>query len=175
MHTSHFSQCEPTGSISMNAEAAERMGLGHLNATQLRLISAMVLAKPVSPCEAACTLLGIPMITMSATVHYVNTSPPDGRIIKLGYRAGTALIPPVDLYVNRHASLEALTLPEFFRTHVVQSSKKNAPAKHTFINADTFGNMVRFRCLSNRSMYVVLRIVASVGVPFAQPAVCAIF
>ena len=136
-------QCEPMGTIRLSVEAAERMGLGHLDPTQLKLISAMILAKPVSPCEAACALLGIPMIRTSAAVQYVNTAPPSKRTVKWCSKARHFFVPPVDHYVQRPACCEAQTLDQYFRNHQLVRPGQPAPTKHTLVGVDGWGHSVR--------------------------------
>jgi hypothetical protein len=55
-------KCEPHGPINLNKKNAERLGLHGASNAQLKLISSLIIAKPVSPSEAALACLQIPII-----------------------------------------------------------------------------------------------------------------
>jgi hypothetical protein len=55
-------KCEPHGPINLNKKNAERLGLHGASDAQLKLISSLIIAKPVSPSEAALACLQIPII-----------------------------------------------------------------------------------------------------------------
>jgi len=67
------------GALTWDEATAMNLGIPHLTEAQRRLLSGMILTKPVSPCEAALTLLGISPVELSTTVTYVNSMMPGER------------------------------------------------------------------------------------------------
>ena len=53
---------KPLGAVQFNANNAKRLGLENLSEIEKELIAATILAKPVTPCEAALTCLQIPIV-----------------------------------------------------------------------------------------------------------------
>jgi hypothetical protein len=51
-------KAEPDADISMDVSSAQRLGLVGMTIQQLQLLAAMVMARPVSPCEAAVIMAG---------------------------------------------------------------------------------------------------------------------
>lgn len=58
-------KCEPSGNFKIDAQAAKILGLHGLSETQLQAVSAYCLTKPVSPCEAAMSILEFPLVERS--------------------------------------------------------------------------------------------------------------
>eukprot|EP00967_Tisochrysis_lutea_P152564 scaffold299273_cov15-Tisochrysis_lutea.AAC.1 len=54
-----------------------------MSAPQRKLISGMILTKPVAPCDAALTLLGISVVETSTKVTFVNSSRPGTKMVRL--------------------------------------------------------------------------------------------
>jgi hypothetical protein len=70
---------EPTGVLRANPELASRLGLdGFSNGVKV-LASALWLAHPVPACEAALIMLEIPIVSMSSTIDYIASNPPNTR------------------------------------------------------------------------------------------------
>jgi hypothetical protein len=55
-------ECESAGSLKIDADAARALGLHGCSDIELKAVSAYCLSKPVSPCEAAMSLLEFPLI-----------------------------------------------------------------------------------------------------------------
>jgi hypothetical protein len=55
-------KCEPQGAIKLDDVSARSLGLIDATPLQLQLISTTIIAKPVSPTEAALSCLQIPII-----------------------------------------------------------------------------------------------------------------
>eukprot|EP00798_Chlamydomonas_sp_ICE-L_P009807 gene9807-biopygen6985 len=111
MHT--CGQTELLGKLNLDVNTAKNLGFTDLDDEQLKIISAMQLSKPVSPCEAACACLGIDMIRKSDTVTFMETSPMPMRTTTLMFCTTTST-PPVDKYCARPDSLEHCKLKEYF-------------------------------------------------------------
>ena len=103
--------------ISTNVDAAKRLGLGDASEEMLHLLSTTVLAKVISPCEAAAIACGFPIVEQSDAVGVINTAPPEHR---KRVRVGVSLnIPQVDVYCQRPAEFEAMTLTQYFKAFLV--------------------------------------------------------
>lgn len=104
-------KCEPTGSLNSNPESAKSLGLHGLTDTQLRVVSAFCLSKPVSPCEAAMALMEISIVDRSSIVVTIDLAPPELRskiVLPSGSRS-SVVVHPIDKYCARSASFEAIT------------------------------------------------------------------
>ena len=53
----YTTKCEPSGPINLSPDDAAHIGLHGLTEAQCKLVSAVVLSRPVSPCEAALTMV----------------------------------------------------------------------------------------------------------------------
>ena len=104
---------EPMGKLTLSTENATKLGLCDVSEAQLRIIENMVIAQPISPCEAALMLAEIPVVEMSSIVEFVDTSHPDERqrfVLK------NSSCPPclVHKYENRPSRLSDVSFPEYF-------------------------------------------------------------
>jgi hypothetical protein len=117
----YTAKVEPMGSLKLDSDVTQYCGFGDISESQLQLINAMVITKPVSACEAAFVNSGNTIITTSDTVHYMPTSPPAQRIHMLCGR--TVCIPAVELYTARPACVEDLTLYEYFQSYVLRPNE----------------------------------------------------
>lgn len=115
---------EPTGSLRIDAHAAKNLGLEGVSETRLKVISAFVLSKPVSPSEAAMSLLEFPMIERDTTVLFYDSCPPQMRLRTL--KAHSTVVHPVDSYCGRPEQLEHLTFYQYFRTYKLNFWRKGA-------------------------------------------------
>lgn len=89
-------QCEAVGALTYDDHCARNLGLGHLDLPQRKLISGMVLSKPVSPQEATLIMLGLPLVMSSEKVTFINdTLPSEKRVLvsKPEHMSGTT--PPL--------------------------------------------------------------------------------
>jgi hypothetical protein len=87
-------KCEPSGSLNLDVHATRALGLQNLTDLQLKMVAAFVLTKPVSPSEAAMSLLEYPMIERDVPVLYVDSAPPKLRTRIL--RASKTILHPID-------------------------------------------------------------------------------
>lgn len=118
-------QAEASGNLNLDTSNAARLGLGHHSPTMLKLISAATNSRHVHACEAACTLLDIPPVTASRAVKYVRSHPP--RKATNTFSQGRLYLTPVQLYKQRHSSLNALTFTQYHEQGYVlvpRASKK---------------------------------------------------
>eukprot|EP00967_Tisochrysis_lutea_P152565 scaffold299274_cov15-Tisochrysis_lutea.AAC.1 len=70
-------------------------------------MSGMILTKPVAPCDAALTLLGIPVVETSTKVTFVNSSRPGTKMVQLSnIKARASVSSTYEKYGARPASLE---------------------------------------------------------------------
>ena len=113
---------EPLGNLKLNAGIAKNMGLHDFSEQELQLISALVLARPVSPTLAALDLLQIPLVWCGKgdSVTHVKSVPPRLRSTRWS-PAGPSrvLLPPVNTYELKPASLVQVTFYEYFRTYEI--------------------------------------------------------
>ncbi|KAK9827574.1 hypothetical protein WJX74_011054 [Apatococcus lobatus] len=112
---------EPIGNLSLGGEVAEALHLQDMSGDQLRLISNMVLAKPVSPAEAAVLMLQHPLVEVSRgdAVMYVCSSLPSGRSMTL--RNSRPCTHPIDKYCKRPPTLSEVTFKAYFAEYDVRS------------------------------------------------------
>eukprot|EP00798_Chlamydomonas_sp_ICE-L_P025405 gene25405-biopygen19874 len=134
-------ETEPLGKLNLDVNTAKNLGFTDLDDEPLKIISAMQLSKPVSPCEAACACLGIDMIRKSDTVTFMETSPMAMRTTTLMFCTTTST-PPVDKYCARPDSLEHCKLKEYFEQHDLLREDTEPPKGSTLVGTDIFGNMV---------------------------------
>jgi ATP-dependent exoDNAse (exonuclease V) alpha subunit len=142
-------KAEPSGRLRIDAEAAQRLGLVGLSDSELSLISAMVLSKPVSPCEAALHLLRIDTVRMPP-VLYVASTPPElrTRLVTGAAQRGKAKPAPVDLYCSRPPSLHEVTFTQYFKQYSTGSAPRcsvrvdGQPVQLQCVGRDTYGNFV---------------------------------
>lgn len=131
-------KCKPFGKLSLDVEAAKRLGINGLSDAQLKAIAAMTMSKPVSATTAAVTLLGLDTIIKSSSVTKIASVPP-GLRMRFVSNSTQMYIPPVDKYCARPASLSNLTFVDYFKHYRVESSVlKTKP----LVGRDQLGNYV---------------------------------
>jgi hypothetical protein len=69
--------------VVLDVGNAERLGFSG-SEEMLQLLSSMVLAKPVSPCEAATILSGEKIVDSTASVVHIPSFPPSQRSLRVG-------------------------------------------------------------------------------------------
>ncbi len=124
----------------LNTVTAKRLGLQGLDNTQLQLVSTYITSKPVSPCEAALTLLEIDIVKKSSKVNFKDSSPPNSRTTRRKGKGSEVIIPSIDLWCARPNELEAIGFFQYFKLY--ETSTKKPSKKHTLVGTDVFGNKV---------------------------------
>jgi hypothetical protein len=128
-------KCEPHGVLNMNPDVAAALGMQNLSPTQLKVIASMYCARPVFPCEAAMSLLQIPIIDKDVSIQTVNSFLPAHRC-RSSTKARTITLAPVDKYVARPDSLDAITFTDYFKQYEISKTEKpNAD----LVGSDTTG------------------------------------
>lgn len=127
--------------VVLDVDSAERLGL-KASEEMLQLMSSMVLAKSVSPCEAAFLLAGHKVFDKTCKVVHVPTYPPEQRCLRVG-PARTVIIAKVDQYCGRPAQFEELTMTEYFQKYTLH--KKPLSSLGKVAGVDSFGNSVQKR------------------------------
>ncbi len=107
-------KCEPHGPINLNKKNAERLGLYGPSDAQLKLISSLIIAKPVSPSEAALACLQIPIIQKNIAVKYIDSKPPTLRTRMIN-RSRVLGFHPIDIYCNRPHEYDDMTFTDYFK------------------------------------------------------------
>jgi hypothetical protein len=125
----------------LDTENAERLGLSG-SEEELQLLSTMVFAKTVSPCEAAAALAEYPVVYKTCKVVSIPTFPPEQRCRRVS-PADVIVIAKVDQYCGRPAEFEHLTLTEYFTKYTV--NKKPLVNYGKVLGKDSFGNSVQLR------------------------------
>lgn len=131
---------EPCGELNLNVDLAARLGLHDLSEPQLKLLSATVLSRPVSPCEAALYCLQIPVVQKSDAVVFVDSLPPGLRSHRFSKWASRPVVPPIDLYCGRPSCLNKVTFPDYFKGFVIR--KSIVQTSDLFVGQDAFGGLV---------------------------------
>jgi hypothetical protein len=108
--------------LALDGKALAALGLDGISPQQASLASAVVMSRPLCPCEAALITSCIPIVECSDPVTYVDTRPPPRRTVFVrGDRAygGTT---PLASYVARphEEEFDDLTLPEYFTHYEVR-------------------------------------------------------
>mmetsp|Transcript_27165 Transcript_27165/g.73446 ORF Transcript_27165/g.73446 Transcript_27165/m.73446 type:complete len:229 (+) Transcript_27165:900-1586(+) len=121
-------KAERTGALSWDEACALNLGLTEMSAPQRKLMSGMILTKPVSPCDAALAMLGISVVETSTKVTFINSSRPGTKMVQLSNpKARRANISSTfEKYGTRPASLETMTFTDYFKNFQLE---KDLPAK----------------------------------------------
>jgi hypothetical protein len=127
--------------VVLGTAAAERLGLTG-SEEMLQLLSSMVLAKTVSPCESAALLAGHKVVHKTCKVVHIPTLPPTQRTRRIG-PAQTVVIAKVDQYCGRPAAFEQLTLVQYFKNFIVCRHPMSTCGE--VYAQDSFGNSVQLR------------------------------
>ncbi len=102
-------KAEASGKLTIDPQMVRRLGISGLTEEECKIASALFLARPVVPTEAAMHMLHIPIVQMSTKVVSVNTSPSATRDRRVS-RNNKLCLAPVDKYRSRPTSMEDLTL-----------------------------------------------------------------
>ena len=110
--------------INMDASSLQALGLDNISEQQAQLATAVVLSRPVCPCEAAHIMGGLPIIEHSEAVTYINSKPPPDRTVgvtstRSGFMQVGTLVTPVTKYVNRPSECEDRTFPQYWSNYEV--------------------------------------------------------
>lgn len=133
-------KAEPSGELNLDSDLADRLGIRDLSREQLKLLSAAILSRPVSPCEAALACLQIPIVQRSEAVAYIDSSPPALRSRRFTKWAKSPVLPSVDLYCGRPAALHNITFTAYFKNYVIR--KGESAISDEVIGQDAFGGLV---------------------------------
>lgn len=139
----YATKADQPAEVILDTSSATRLGLvGSLE--QLQLWSSMITSKLVSPCEAAATLAGIPIVQKSTTPEFIPTYPPDQRSIRGGAEtSNNVFLPPVDIYCGRPSMFHDMTLTQYFTKYTV--NKQSLPSLGAVIAKDAWGNHIQAR------------------------------
>jgi hypothetical protein len=133
-------KCEPTGHLNLDTNTLRKLGITGLSEAQLSVASAMLLSKPISPCEAVLYLLGIQPVTFSSTVTKVDSKPPDKRTILINNSSVNAAAHPVDKYCARPSAIpSSITFTQYYQHYRI--SKTPLPSMQ-YVGRDTLQNYV---------------------------------
>jgi hypothetical protein len=79
----YATKADTPADVVLDTETARRLGFNG-DEKMLQLLSSMVLAKTVSPCEAATILAGYQVLDKTCTVVHIPTFPPKQRCMRVG-------------------------------------------------------------------------------------------
>ena len=121
-------KAEPCGTLSMDTDAARKLGLDpDLSETQLLNVAATLLSRVVCAVEAALCLLNIPTFWISDTVDYIDASPPSQRKRTVGGGGAHATMfkTPMQRYIMRPTSTKFndLTFTEYHDCYTVGTAQ----------------------------------------------------
>lgn len=115
--------------MNLDTKNAEALGLGGLDEEQLKLVSSMVLNRPVCATEAACSLLQIPIVQMSETVHYFKSQPLQFRTRRVVNSKIVKEDLPIGIYMARPKELEDVTFCDYFTQYEVFGQRDGVTKK----------------------------------------------
>lgn len=103
--------------ITLDGNALHALGLDGISEQQAKLAAAVVLSRPVCPCEAALIASGQDIIECSDDVTFVDTRPPSLE----SWNPSSKGSGPLATYLARPSGPEFddLTLPEYFKQYEV--------------------------------------------------------
>jgi hypothetical protein len=109
-------------SLALDGKALAALGLDGISTQQASLAAAVVLSRPVCPCEAALITSGINIVSCSDAVTSVDTRPPPLRTVWVrnsNTHSGTS---PLAMYTGRPhgAEFDQLTLPQYYERYEVR-------------------------------------------------------
>ena len=105
--------------VTVDKSVAEQLGLHNISDEMLHLLSVLVLAKPVSPCEAAAHMAGINIYQASDKVDFVPSQPEAMRAHFVNENSTRLSVPPVDTYCARPEQFHNLTFTQYFSRFLV--------------------------------------------------------
>jgi hypothetical protein len=113
----YASKIEPIAELCCDEHVAAAFGFHGLSVTEMQVVTAALLTKPVSPAEATCIMSGIPIINSNVNVTYVELTPLSEKEVRVNH--GQSYIhdfttPHVMLYINRHEDLVEMSLQDYF-------------------------------------------------------------
>ena len=111
-------------SLALDGAALRALGLDGISKQQAELASAVVMSRPLCPCEAALIASGNHIIECSDPVTYVDTRPPLLRTVHVKNGWAHQGNTPLALYTARphSAEFDILTLPQYFKKFEVCAS-----------------------------------------------------
>jgi hypothetical protein len=98
--------------VEVTLDHARLLGLPQ-DENYLAYLSGMISGRMLSPCELACIVANIPLVTCDATVEYIPTIPMHRRMMIRTSGLG-AVAASEDLYMGRPAFAENYTFTEYF-------------------------------------------------------------
>jgi hypothetical protein len=111
-----------SGSLNLDFRAARALGFHNLIDLQLKMVAAFVLTKPVSPSEAAMSLLEFPMFERDVNVLFMDSVPLKLRMRTL--RSNSTVLHPIDKYCGRPVEFEHSAFYDYFKTFVLEFRRK---------------------------------------------------
>jgi hypothetical protein len=134
----YASKIEPIAELSCDGNVAGALGLHGLSDTEMQVVTAALLTKPVSPAEATCIMSGIPIIHSNVSVKYVELRPLSEKEVRVNhgqYFIHDFITPPLMLYVNRHEDEHYASFEEYFVKFDVRKPRapKNANGKFVIV------------------------------------------
>jgi hypothetical protein len=107
-------KCEPYGCVELNVSNAAHLGLQNVSPLQLKLISTLIMSKPVSQREIALTCLQIPIVQKYIGMKYIDSKPPHFQT-KLLSKLRFLGFHPIDIYKCRPSNFLNMTFYEFLK------------------------------------------------------------
>ena len=107
-------KCETHGPINLNKKNVERLGLHGASDTQLKLISSLIIAKPVSLLEAAFACVQISIVQKNTAVKYIDSKPHALRT-RMVTRSRVLGFHPIDIFSNRRHECKDMTFTDYFK------------------------------------------------------------
>ena len=104
-------KAEPKGNPHVTPDIAAGLNLKDLKPHQAQAAAALWMVQPVSPCEQALILLGIPLVQRSRKVHSISSRPPQQRTYTVS-KSNTVCRSSIDKYTCRPEALEEVTFYE---------------------------------------------------------------
>jgi hypothetical protein len=131
-------KCEPAERLCLDVEAAKRLGIHGVSDSQLKVIAALTMSKPLSATTVALTMLGIDTIMKSQGVSKVSSAPPALRMRFIS-SCRQIYIPLVDKYCARPSCLSNLTFVDYFKYYQIE---RRPLQSKPLIGRDGLGNFV---------------------------------
>eukprot|EP00882_Tetradesmus_deserticola_P001750 GHRQ01001880.1.p1 GENE.GHRQ01001880.1~~GHRQ01001880.1.p1 ORF type:complete len:1314 (+),score=134.67 GHRQ01001880.1:549-3944(+) len=134
-------KCEPTGNLNLDLSTLEKLGITGLSDVQLQVASALLMSRPVSPCEAALYMLGISPVQFSASVTKIDSRMPSKRFLPVRNSSIGIIVHPVDKYCARPRALTHVTFCTYFTDYMISDKLITTPG-HTLEGKNSLGNHV---------------------------------
>ena len=104
-------KAEPKGNLHVTPDIANGLNLEGLCPLQAQAAAALWMVQPVSPCEQALILMGIPLVQRSRSVDAISSRPLEQRTHAVS-KSNTVCRSSVDKYTSRPEALENITFYE---------------------------------------------------------------